>query len=312
MNVPPKKSAPDLKGPGDLLSLIQSLPKSPVERQDWGRDRLTQLASKVRECGEVELSRLDELPDLISNLERYFTGRSLDGALDCLMVYAVHRARIYKVAGTFEAFGKRLGIAKGTLYHWLHRGELVVRICEECPGLALPEEINTVRTIRKLPEEHWVGFWHSVLKHSPGVDPGPAVLAKALEEYRVDHGLRPPRPGKQKDTPSGMDRCQQLESEASIEDFDRFQNPSRAAAFRILTDGLSPSRTTAVDISTLSLLHDEDLSRAKEIVAKLADTNPEDWDLFLRVSVPVFLKQVGVNLEEFGRLLEQALPEATK
>ncbi len=311
MNISDDISAHDSDGPGELLSLLRSLPESPAERQEWGQKRLTELAAKVKTCGEADLSRLDELPSLMSNLERYFTGRSLDGAVDCLMVYAVHRARIYKVAGTFEAFGKRLGIAKGTLYHWLHRGEVVVRICEECPGLALPGEINTVKTIRKLPEKHWVNFWHCVLKDSPGVDPGPAVLAKALESYRVLHGLQLPRPAKQNDDPCGMDELEQPEPNASIEDFDRFQNPDRAASFKNFSHGLSPSRTTAVDISNLCLLNAEDLNQVKEIVAKLAESNPDDWDLFLKVSVPVFLKQIGINLAEFVQSLERFPPEDT-
>lgn len=290
---------------GELLTLLQSLPESPADREEWTQRRLADLAARVKSCGEADLSRVEELPHLISSLECYFKGRSIEGALDCLIVSAVHRSKVYKVAGTFEAFGKRLGISKGTLYHWLHRGEVVIRICQECPGLAFPEEIHAIKTIRKLPEEHWVGFWSEALQDSKGVDPGAEPLKKAVEAYAARHGIEIGVLPNRNDDSSEENTEEMAESTASIEDFDRYQTPDRVQSFKTITHGLSPSRLTAVDVAKLSLLDEATLAEVNELLKEMSKTNPADWDLFIRVVAPVFMKYVGQNLDEFVQTIER-------
>lgn len=291
---------------GELLTLLQSLPASPAEREKWTRNRLAELATRVKTCGEADLSRIEELPHLLSSLEHYFKGRALEGAVDCLVVFAVHQSRIYKVAGTFQAFGKKLGIAKGTLYNWLHRGEVIIRICEECPGLALPEEIHAIKTIQKLPKEHWVNFWREALEAVNGVDPGADALKKALRAYVSRHGLSPDLiPGRKEDSSEEDDGSPAPEPTASLEDLDALQLPDRVFHFREKTHGLSPSRLTAVDVARLALLDEATLAQVSEVLKKMAQTNPQDWDLFVQVCVPVFLKCVGQNLDEFVQSIER-------
>jgi len=246
------------------------------------------LFADIDKMSESEKDHLLGYSKILEEFGTHFARSVSHNTWDALKLLIVHRTKTYRKVGTFEAYAHDRGMSKQTAYHRIHLAETVLAIWESAPQLPIPEGVERLKAIHKLPPNHRVPFWSRFLSDGGGIEPGPSAVVKAVKLYAVEHGIELGGIPKSPDPDEGGTsvRGQGLEA------FDTLIPAKLLRRFH----GISPTRwTVEVLVSEMALpphLHET----AKQTADEIRQSNPDDWNALMDFMLAMLIRSVQGSL----------------